>query len=117
MNRKLKNFLYSQNSINTCKSCPLKFKYKYIEIVYKYSATSGYSKCVFKTAYEASTTFFISSANAQQYGELIVSRGFTFTNSTTLTIDKGTKISMGSSSPTDDNNKIVPVAIYGSNVL
>lgn len=92
-------------------------KYKYIEIVYKYSATSGYSKCVFKTAYEVSTTFFISSANAQQYGELIVSRGFTFTNSTTLTIDKGTKISMGSSSPTDDNNKIVPVAIYGSNVL
>lgn len=92
-------------------------KYKYIEIVYKYSATSAYSKCVFKTVYEASTTFFISSANAQQYGELIVSRGFTFTNSTTLTADKGTKISIGSSSPTDDNNKIVPLAIYGTNVL
>jgi len=92
-------------------------KYKYIEIVYKYSATSAYSKCVFKAVYEASTTFFISSANAQQYGELIVSRGFTFTNSTTLTADKGTKISIGSSSPADDNNKIVPVAIYGTNVL
>ena len=33
MNRKLKNFLYSQNSINTYKSCPLKFKYKYIDKV------------------------------------------------------------------------------------
>ena len=31
--RKLKNFYYSQNSINTFKSCPLKFKYKYIENV------------------------------------------------------------------------------------
>lgn len=92
-------------------------KYKYIEIVYKYSVSSGYSKCVFKAVYEASTTFFISSANAQQYGELIVSRGFTFTNSTTLTADKGTKISIGSSSPADDNNKIVPIAIYGTNVL
>lgn len=33
MNSKLKNFLYSQNSINTYKSCPLKFKYKYIDKV------------------------------------------------------------------------------------
>ncbi|MGL5641023.1 MAG: PD-(D/E)XK nuclease family protein [Paraclostridium sp.] len=31
MNSKLENFLYSQNSINTYKSCPLKFKYKYID--------------------------------------------------------------------------------------
>ena len=31
MNSKLKNFIYSQNSINTYKSCPLKFKYKYID--------------------------------------------------------------------------------------
>lgn len=31
MNRKLRNFIYSQNSINTYKSCPLKFKYKYID--------------------------------------------------------------------------------------
>ncbi|MGL5755104.1 MAG: PD-(D/E)XK nuclease family protein [Paraclostridium sp.] len=31
MNKKLENFLYSQNSINTYKSCPLKFKYKYID--------------------------------------------------------------------------------------
>ncbi|MFY0890382.1 PD-(D/E)XK nuclease family protein [Clostridioides difficile] len=30
MNDKLKYFSYSQNSINTYKSCPLKFKYKYI---------------------------------------------------------------------------------------
>lgn len=33
MNNKLNNFLYSQNSINTYKSCPLKFKYKYIDKV------------------------------------------------------------------------------------
>lgn len=33
MNRKLKDFLYSQNSINTYKSCPLKFRYKYIDKV------------------------------------------------------------------------------------
>lgn len=31
MNKKLNYFRYSQNSINTYKSCPLKFKYKYIE--------------------------------------------------------------------------------------
>ena len=31
MNRKLVNFNYSQNSINTYKSCPVKFKYKYID--------------------------------------------------------------------------------------
>ena len=31
MEYKLKNFIYSQNSINTYKSCPLKFKYKYID--------------------------------------------------------------------------------------
>lgn len=31
MNKKLKYFSYSQNSINTHKSCPLKFKYKYID--------------------------------------------------------------------------------------
>jgi len=31
MNKKLNHFTYSQNSINTYKSCPLKFKYKYIE--------------------------------------------------------------------------------------
>lgn len=31
MNDKLKYFSYSQNSINTYKSCPLKFKYKYID--------------------------------------------------------------------------------------
>ena len=31
MESKLKNFIYSQNSINTYKSCPLKFKYKYID--------------------------------------------------------------------------------------
>jgi hypothetical protein len=31
LNNKLNNFLYSQNSINTYKSCPLKFKYKYID--------------------------------------------------------------------------------------
>lgn len=31
MNYKLKYFSYSQNSINTYKSCPLKFKYKYID--------------------------------------------------------------------------------------
>ena len=31
MNQKLKYFVYSQNSLNTFKSCPLKFKYKYIE--------------------------------------------------------------------------------------
>lgn len=30
LNKKLENFLYSQNSINTYKSCPLKFKFKYI---------------------------------------------------------------------------------------
>lgn len=31
MNNKLKYFIYSQNSINTYKSCPTKFKYKYID--------------------------------------------------------------------------------------
>ena len=31
MNQKLKYFVYSQNSLNTFKSCPLKFKYKYID--------------------------------------------------------------------------------------
>ena len=31
MDQKLKYFLYSQNSLNTFKSCPLKFKYKYID--------------------------------------------------------------------------------------
>lgn len=31
MNNVLKYFCYSQNSINTYKSCPLKFKYKYID--------------------------------------------------------------------------------------
>ena len=31
MNSKLKDFVYSQNSINTYKLCPLKFKYKYID--------------------------------------------------------------------------------------
>lgn len=31
MNKKLKTFTYSQNSINTYKSCPVKFKYKYID--------------------------------------------------------------------------------------
>gem|GEM_PF-332165 len=31
MNRKLVDFNYSQNSINTYKSCPVKFKYKYID--------------------------------------------------------------------------------------
>ena len=31
MESKLNNFIYSQNSINTYKSCPLKFKYKYID--------------------------------------------------------------------------------------
>lgn len=31
MNKKLKYFTYSQNSLNTFKSCPLKFKYKYID--------------------------------------------------------------------------------------
>ncbi|MDU1539051.1 MAG: PD-(D/E)XK nuclease family protein [Paeniclostridium sordellii] len=31
MNKKLDNFLYSQNSINTYKNCPLKFKFKYID--------------------------------------------------------------------------------------
>lgn len=31
MNKKLDCFRYSQNSINTYKSCPLKFKYKYID--------------------------------------------------------------------------------------
>lgn len=31
MNKKLKYFCYSQNSINTYKSCPTKFKYKYID--------------------------------------------------------------------------------------
>lgn len=37
MNNKLKYFRYSQNSINTYKSCPLKFKYKYIDnINWKY---------------------------------------------------------------------------------
>lgn len=37
MNEKLKYFCYSQNSINTYKSCPLKFKFKYIDkINWKY---------------------------------------------------------------------------------
>lgn len=31
MNERLRNFCYSQNSINTYKSCPLKFRYKYID--------------------------------------------------------------------------------------
>ncbi|MBU5307569.1 PD-(D/E)XK nuclease family protein [Clostridioides mangenotii] len=31
MNKRLENFNYSQNSINTYKSCPVKFKYKYID--------------------------------------------------------------------------------------
>lgn len=31
MNKKLENFLFSQNSINTYRSCPLKFKFKYID--------------------------------------------------------------------------------------
>lgn len=31
MNKRLDNFIYSQNSINTYKSCPTKFKYKYID--------------------------------------------------------------------------------------
>lgn len=31
MNKRLKHFIYSQNSINTYKSCPIKFKYKYID--------------------------------------------------------------------------------------
>lgn len=36
-NKKLQEFYYSQNSINTFKSCPLKFKYKYIDnINWKY---------------------------------------------------------------------------------
>lgn len=37
MNEKLEYFTYSQNSINTYKSCPFKFKYKYIDnINWKY---------------------------------------------------------------------------------
>ena len=37
MNEKLKYFTYSQNSLNTYKSCPFKFKYKYIDnINWKY---------------------------------------------------------------------------------
>lgn len=31
MNEKLRYFTYSQNSLNTYKSCPFKFKYKYID--------------------------------------------------------------------------------------
>ncbi|WP_195336226.1 PD-(D/E)XK nuclease family protein [Paraclostridium bifermentans] len=31
MNKKLENFLFSQNSINTYRSCPLKFKFKYVD--------------------------------------------------------------------------------------
>lgn len=31
MHKKLKYFVYSQNSLNTFKSCPKKFKYKYID--------------------------------------------------------------------------------------
>ena len=31
MNKKLENFLFSQNSINTYRSCPLKFKFKYAD--------------------------------------------------------------------------------------
>ena len=37
MDKKLKYFTYSQNSLNTYKSCPFKFKYKYIDnINWKY---------------------------------------------------------------------------------
>ena len=37
MDKKLKYFVYSQNSLNTYKSCPFKFKYKYIDnINWKY---------------------------------------------------------------------------------
>lgn len=37
MDKKLKYFIYSQNSLNTYKSCPFKFKYKYIDnINWKY---------------------------------------------------------------------------------
>ena len=37
MDKKLKYFAYSQNSLNTYKSCPFKFKYKYIDnINWKY---------------------------------------------------------------------------------
>ena len=37
MNEKLKYFTYSQNSLNTYKSCPFKFKHKYIDnINWKY---------------------------------------------------------------------------------
>ena len=37
MNEKLKYFTYSQNSLNTYKSCPFKFKYKYMDnINWKY---------------------------------------------------------------------------------
>jgi CRISPR/Cas system-associated exonuclease Cas4 (RecB family) len=31
LNKKLENFLFSQNSINTYRSCPLKFKFKYVD--------------------------------------------------------------------------------------
>lgn len=31
MNKKLENYLFSQNSINTYRSCPLKFKFKYVD--------------------------------------------------------------------------------------
>lgn len=31
MNKKLEHFLFSQNSINTYRSCPLKFKFKYVD--------------------------------------------------------------------------------------
>lgn len=31
MHNKLKYFIYSQNSLNTYKSCPFKFKYKYVD--------------------------------------------------------------------------------------
>ena len=42
MNNKLKYFVYSQNSINTYKSCPKKFKYKYIDkINWKYDDISS----------------------------------------------------------------------------
>lgn len=42
MDKKLKYFVYSQNSLNTFKSCPLKFKYKYIENVnWKFEGTES----------------------------------------------------------------------------
>ena len=42
MNKNLNYFRYSQNSINTYKSCPLKFKFKYIDnINWKYDDFSS----------------------------------------------------------------------------